>query len=715
MKFAFAVVCACVGITQAQNFTFLPDAPPEVGVPGPRPANARIVGLDRAGIDAALRAAPPQRLDASLDSYGLSIELPGPDGDLVPCFVAVSSMMEPQLAEKFPQFRSFVVQSADGSASGRLEVTPRAVTAMLRTQSGTWMIDAWQSADPLYAVAYWLSDLQGGGDWVCETTGAPAADAEEGSGAYSPRAAVTLRTVRLAMACNGEYGLYQSQIQGHAPNVADPLAAIFTVVGRTNVVYENDLAVHFNLVANNDQIIFTDPDTDPYSTDCSGGGGTDCSGSLLGVNITTLANRIGNANFDVGHVLTRIYGGVAYLRAVCSNSKAGGVSGIPRGGDVDPLSALVVIHELGHQFGANHTFSGTRGRCLGNVNLSTAWEAGSGSSPMAYAGGCPVGDAPPTDNVRQFADPFFHHGSLTEMRNFLGTAACPVQSATSNETPAIVNVTGDTAIPPETPFMLAALAQDVNGDTLTYSWEQIDAGVARPLTGDGATDNGSGALFRAFPPASGGARTFPQLADVRSGVPTPGERLPTVTGVTRKFAVLVRDNRAGAGGIVISPQVLVSIAAGTTPFAVVSPGGDGLLPGSATQVTWTVGGTDAAPISCSSVVIRLSVDDGVTFPYTLGTFPNTGAAMVMLPPVETATARVKVDPASKIFFAMSRVFSMQYPCIADVNVDGSVDGSDVEAFFNLWDEGGPAGDLNGDGGVDGGDVEFFFRHWENGC
>lgn len=54
-------------------------------------------------------------------------------------------------------------------------------------------------------------------------------------------------------------------------------------------------------------------------------------------------------------------------------------------------------------------------------------------------------------------------------------------------------------------------------------------------------------------------------------------------------------------------------------------------------------------------------------------------------------------------------------CIADVNADGGVDGSDVEAFFTLWATGATPADFNNDGGVDGGDIETFFTLWAAGC
>ncbi|MCX5691537.1 MAG: M12 family metallo-peptidase, partial [Planctomycetota bacterium] len=397
---------------------------------------------------------------------------------------------------------------------------------------------------------------------------------------------------------------------------------------------------------------------------------------------------------------------------------AGGISGIPRGGDIDPFSALVVIHELGHQFGANHTFSGTRGRCLGNVSTSTAWEAGSGSSPMAYAGGCPVGDAPPTDNITQFADPFFHHGSLGEMQAFLangGGASCATITATANSIPVITSVTSSVAIPPGTPFVLSASASDADSDALAYSWEQFDNGVARPLSGAGATDDGSGALFRIFPPVAQSQRVFPRMSDVLSGIPTPGERLPTVTGATRKFRVVVRDFAPGAGATATSSFVNLAIAPGTTPFTVTVPAAASVYQPGPLTVQWTVGGTNLPPVSVAAVSIDLSLDNGLTFSQPLGVAPNSGSATLQLPAIESGLARIRVSAVGAPFFAVSRPFVIQFPCAADVNGDGGVDGSDVQAFFEVWESGEPVADFNADGGVDGADVETFFRRWEAGC
>jgi len=54
------------------------------------------------------------------------------------------------------------------------------------------------------------------------------------------------------------------------------------------------------------------------------------------------------------------------------------------------------------------------------------------------------------------------------------------------------------------------------------------------------------------------------------------------------------------------------------------------------------------------------------------------------------------------------------PCPADYNMDGGIDGADVQAFFDDWENGRVGGDVNQDGGIDGADVAFFFQVWEAG-
>lgn len=746
---ACAVLPACTGLasahTLAMNAPGTLEAPIFVPVDSPAhsPARSASFKVDLAAISAQLAKAPLYRDGAPFASYALHVRLPAPDGALVECLLAEAPIMHPELQARFPEIRSYAVETADGAAVGRLNLTSAGVTAMLRSTAGTWMIDpspappapptrpappiAADRKEPALATAAWLSDVvpaDAFAEWTCHTVeGVHGTAARADAGAFSaPRTdrgpgggagTQAHRTVRLAVACSGEYGAHQAALLGHAPNVADALAAIVTSVSRANVVYEGDFGISFQLVANNDQIVFIDPATDPYPDACDGTGGADCSSPYLSTNITALNNIIGFANYDVGHVLTRVYGGVAYISSVCSNAKGGGVSGIPRGGDVNDLTFLVLIHEMGHQFGCSHTFSGARGRCANNVTLSSAWEAGSGSSPMAYAGGCPVGNAPPSDNVVLFADPYFHHGSFNQVSDFIAGMPCAAPTTTANVKPVFTSISPSTFIPPSTPFALTAAATDPDSPNLTYSWEQFDSGVSRPLSGPGSEDNGSGCLFRIFPPTSSPTRTFPRMSDVLSGMPTPGERLPTATGFVRTFRCIVRDNAPIAGASVVSGFTNLTIAFNASPFGVNLPAANSQLAPGSVSVTWSVGSTNAAPISCSSIAISLSTNGGATFGAPIATVPNTGSATVNLPP-NIPNARLRLASVGNVFFNVSPPFAV-LPCPGDFNLDSVVSSQDIFAFLNAWFSSSPTADIDNSGTISVQDIFVFLQRWFARC
>lgn len=653
---------------------------------------------------------------APLDSSGLPpivLSLPLPDGSFQRFEILESPVMEPALAAQAPSIHTYIARGLDDpSCSARLDTTPHGFHALARSASGVFLIDPFSARDTSIVTSYNLRDIRTPDEAVRCLVGPEHGQAFPALPRFEPRTVTTLRTVRAAVACTGEYGLYQSQLAGHEPNADDPLAAVVTVINRVNLVYEADLDIHMNLVANNRSIMFFDPATDPYAN------GND-SVACLNANPGVINQRIGALNYDIGHVLTRIPGGVAYLASVCTGSKAGGVSGIPRGGDIDPVTALVVLHEMGHQFGAGHTFNGSVGRCLDNIMPPSAWEPGGGTTPMAYPGGCPVGNDPPGDNIVLFADPFFNSGSIDQVRAFLasGAANCAASAATSNNIPAFDSLPPATInVPRLTPFTLAAHATDADNDPLTYSWEQHDLGPQQPLFGEGSDDNGLSPLFRCYPPVDSGDRTFPDMETVLNGTVIPGERFPSFAPATRRFRVAARDNRPMGGGVAISPEIAVTIQPGD-PFAVTDPLEASHTAAGPFTVRWSVGPTTQPPISVDNVRILLSIDDGRTFPYTLaGSMPNSGEASITLPALVTPRARVRVEPVGALFFTVSPRFTIAL-CLGDFNLSGGTpDDADAAAFFDAWNNGDPGADLNHSGGTpDDADIAVFFSHWTEGC
>ncbi len=722
----FATLC------NAQTFSPVAQVPAEIeALPVfVRPEVGQVFRIDWASLDAELAAAagvPGGDRAAAGEQWRMV--LPCPDGVTRMFRVVESSIMEPELAARFPQFKTYRVRGVDDpSAVGRIDVTTQGFRAMIRTDGGMVFIDPYSARQRDYISVYTLVNLGARENfWACgvgpeHQEAVPVRDPVENPDGNPGN--LQLRTYRLAMACSGEYGAYQSSLAGNQPNVTDALAAIVTVANRCNATFEVDIGVRMLLVANNDQLAFFDPATDPYPNadpNCTSNPAADCSGPYLGANITALNNIIGSANFDIGHVLTRVRGGVAYLRAVCSGVKAGGVSGIPRGGEVDPVSALVPMHEMGHQFGANHTFNGVLGRCNANINGTTNWEPGGGSTLMAYAGACPVGGPigeGDTDNVVQFADPYFHTGSVIVMNIFLASvySSCFAKAEKNNAAAPVINSTSpsDKWIPRSTPFALTVDASD-GSPALSFAWEQLDIGPAQRLTGPTSVDNGQSALFRTFPPVASPTRTFPRLSDLLAGTSYIGERMPTVANSTRKFRVTVRDNE---GGSTTSSIVNVRIA-DAQPFVVTSPAAGQIVRNNALRVQWNSAAIAAAPISTQRVTISLSIDDGLTFPVTLANQAlNHGNIVFYGLGISSNLARVKVSANGNIFFNVSGTFTLLAPCgPVDYNGDGVLNADDLSDYVTCYFDGAACSgaDFNGDGLVNSDDLSDYITAYFDGC
>jgi hypothetical protein len=604
------------------------------------PERFRALAADMDALRAQLAAVPHEDL---VGPEGAAIiDLPMPDGSFERFAVLETALLAPELGAQYPEIRTYTGRGIDDPAATlRLDITPAGFHGFILCERGTIFIDPFQRGDDRHYQSYYkrdyLADKSLGGCTVIDEDGM-GEEIRRLMGIYGgERSGTQLRTYRAAVAATGEYTTY------HGGSVAAGLAAVTTSMNRVTGVYEREVSVRMQLVANNNLIIYTNGGTDPYTNN---NGGT-----MLGQNQANLDAVIGTANYDIGHVFSTGGGGIAGLGVVCRvGQKARGVTGLPTPiGDAFDID--YVAHEMGHQYGANHSFNGNAGACAGgNRNAATAYEPGSGSTIMAYAGICG------SQNLQTHSDDYFHWISIQEIVNYTTFGfgnGCPVTTATGVIEPVVDAGTGGFAIPISTPFALTATATTTG--TATYCWEESDLGPAGAPT----APSGNAPIFRSFDPVASPTRTFPKLSNLLNNTSTIGEILPSYAR-SLSFKVTVRDTQAGGVGV-INDGIAFTVAA-SGPFLVTAPNtavtwnGGGM-----NSVTWNVAGTDGAPVNCSTVNILLSTDGGNTWPHVLASgTPNDGSESVMAPNLATTLARVKVEAAANVFFDISNVnFSIQ--------------------------------------------------------
>ncbi len=542
--------------------------------------------------------------------------------------------MHPDLASRYRNIRTFSGRGRDNPAAAvYLDWTSKGFHAMIMSPGEVTYIDPYYKNDNAIYVSYDREDYENprSNSFTCGVQDdtpigyEPSANME--ASAAGNRTAITLRTYDIAIAATGEY------TQFHGGAVADALDAIITSMNRVRGIYETELAISFLLVGNNDLIIYEDPVTDPYGDII-----------LLTENQATIDAVIGSSYYDIGHVVGIGDGGVAALAAACNGlHKAKGITAtqipINDGFDVDFLA-----HEIGHQLGAHHTYNGSIGTCTAvNYHAITAFEPGSGSTIMSYAGLCE------SQNLQRHSHAYFHGSSLLEIRHFTVDStgnSCGFTELTLNNPPtADANPNGMDGkyIPILTPFELEATGADPNGDELTFAWEEIDKGPQGPPSSSSAT----APLFRSFLPTPSTKRMFPSLNDVMDNSSSVGEKLPSVAR-DLKFRVTARDNKTASGGFGMDNLTLHVVNTGGA-FAITSSNASAEVNGSI-PLTWNVAGTNNAPISCANVDIQLSLDGGLTFTDLIVGTPNDGSQTITLPNTATSNARIKVKCSNNVFF-----------------------------------------------------------------
>ena len=595
----------------------------------------------------------PQRNNLYNVSSGVILSFPNDEGKLERFRIAESSTMSPELQARYPEIRSYVGQGIDDpSAIIRFSVSPLGFQSMrLSANRPATFIEPYSEDLTLYTTYKRADKLNFNDDFECEVTDQVNQTLNNGDVSMRNADDGILRTYRLAVSTTGEYTAY------HGGTKALALAAINTTMTRVNGIFENDFNVTMVLIANNDDVIYTNANSDPYSN-----------GSFNGQLQSTLTSVIGEANYDVGHLFARASnnGNAGCIGCVCVNGQKGSAFTSRTTPEGDPFDVDYVAHELGHQFGGNHTW--THG---GNEGTNAQMEPGSGSTIMGYAGITGATD------VQANSDPYFHARSIEQITNYIKTRSCQTNTATGNAVPS-VNAGANYTIPKGTAFVLDGSATDADaGDVLTYCWEQYDENNAS--TTYPSVNATSGVAFRSFNPTTDTKRYFPRLSTIKTGATSwQWEAVPNVAR-NLNFRLTVRDNRAG-GATNNSDDMVVTVNGTAGPFVVNSPNTNVTWNAGTTQtVTWDVAGTTGNGVNAANVDIFLSTDGGDTYPIALASgVTNDGSHDIIVPNNQGNQNRIMVKGANNIFFDISNSnFTIAGQVVCNANVPTGLAASNV--------------------------------------
>lgn len=597
------------------------------------PAAYRTFRIDAEGFRLATDSAP-QSLEGI--DRGIELSLPTPDGGAMRFRVVESPILSPALQAYRPDIATYLGVGIDdprarvrlGIAGDEFHARVRRTEAESFTVAGlpglaAQSVLAWYDRDGAPRAFDCLTDV--------ESIDTEFADASEVLGR---RLGNLLRTYDLAVTTPGELTQFIGSIAA-AENM------ITSVVNILNNTYEVELAVTFQIVDFN---CYPDPNTDPFPT------GTILDGDLINQNNAALNLKLGSTGYDVGHVLgyTPASGayGLAYVGSQCRSNVQGGAGTFAANLSASNLAG-VMLHEVGHQLGATHSFNSTVGGCEGNRSGTSAYEIGSGVTIMSYAGLCG------SENVVNTDIDMFNSGALQQITTRINSSqSCGSGVSTGNAIPS-VDAGPNLTIPRSTAFVLEGSAVDPDGDPMTYSWEQHDLGFSTP-----PYDPGNGPTFRNFAPVSTPVRSLPEYAFYRVNFIRTFDKLPTVDR-TLTFRFIVRDNDPVSGATAWDTKVLTVSG---DPFTITTPnGGESYAAGSTVSLEWNVGGGSVA----ADVRVLESNDDGNTWSEVIASTPNDGQVDVQIPCAVTSSARFRIEAIDNVFFDISNA---SFSVTADTSV-----------------------------------------------
>jgi hypothetical protein len=623
-------------------------------------------GLNQARIDGILKAAPREFSEQAERSPAL-VSIPFPDGSFERFRVEESPVIEKPLESVGHETYTYKgIGIDDPSATIRFERAFDGFHAMVRSSRGIFYVDPSStkptSPDNKPYLSYFASArVNPPRKLHCEVSGDRVKQDRQRLSLRKkpvPRPAQTqsfvsetqmLHVYRIALAVNSYYveAVYNKNLPASLFDQA--AAAVTRTLNRINGVYESELAIHLNMVVKEASLIYADADRDPYRNVNSN------AGAALALNQNNLDAVVGSSNYDIGHLFTTDTAGLASVGSVCNTEyKAQGVTGIgnPTG---DSFDVDYVAHEIGHQFGANHTFNAISGYCKGNRNPDTAYEPGSGSTIMGYAGD---GICDPA-SLQDHSDSYFHVASLIEIRDYAtdtatgGGGSCGTSRPLSYTAPPAIASAAYT-IPKGTPFVLSTDIHHGAPVPFVFAWEEFDLGDPAPPDDENGPNPTPRPLFRSKSPSSSTERFFPSFGSLieAPGAPTRGEALPMLDR-TMKFRMTARNNHGSFG----YREVAVKVDPSSGPFTVLlSVGGNSWQRGTIHKLRWNPAHTDRAPVNCSRVRLQLAIDEDPSKLFTLAqNIPNSGSYDLTVPTGTPLTAhgRLILRSEGNVFLAVS--------------------------------------------------------------
>ncbi len=575
----------------------------------------------------------------------LDLEIPMPNGENETFEMTSEYRMHPNLAKKYPGIRSFTGVASNGWQI-RADYSIHGFSAVIRTDKGEIYIDPYYEKRSDKYIVYHTSELVLSAELMEQYRNYH--DHAEHTVRYQPipknspfkrqKQQVSISVYEAAIATTAEY------TAKHGGTVEGALAAVNTALGRINFLLETEVNTQLQLIENNDELIFLNSQSDPFTNGNAG--------MMAAENNNYLLSNLGINNYDVGHVFgigcVGVVGTSGGVGTVCQTNKGFGSS--CEISTNDRFYIGIVCHELGHQLGAEHTWN----NCPGSedqINTGTAFEPGGGSTIMSYSGAC--GD----QSFIFDSDPYYHNNSIEAIRNYVKDGpgrSCSEELPTNNQEPIIETGSPDTRVVPiSTALLLQATASDPDGNSLTYCWEQYDAGIGQAAFSPIGSPVGSAPLFRSLPPTEEGFRYFPQFQDIIANTDDPTETLPDYER-DLTFRITVRDNVLNGGGVTWE-ELKYTTTTEAGPFVLENLTNGSYTVGDSVVLTWDVANTDQAPVNCQLVDIWLHTNDEQNPIRIAQNVFNDGNETVILPNISSPEAYIRIQAVDNIFLDITEL------------------------------------------------------------